>query len=287
MKKDENTSGERGLKVVATLFPVYDFARNIGGETADVSLLLPPGVESHGFEPRPGDILKIKNADIFIYTGRFMEPWAEDIIRGTDNKNLLIVDSSNGITLQKEAEENRQGKKIDPHIWLDLSNSEKMVDNILDGFIKKDHLHKDLFMKNANDYKAKLQDLDSRFKKTFSRCRKNIFIHGGHFAFGYFARRYGLEYISAYKGFSPDSEPSPRHLAELIKKMNRYDIRHVYYEELITPRVAMTIAKETGAIPLELNGGHNISKDDMDKGITFLSIMEKNLENLKTGLQCQ
>jgi zinc transport system substrate-binding protein len=113
-----------------------------------------------------------------------------------------------------------------------------------------------------------------------------MFIHAGHFAFGYMARRYGLQYIAAY-GFSPDAEPSPKKLIELVKTLKKHGLAHLYYEELITPRVAETIAKETGASLLMLHGAHNLTKDEFEKGVTFISLMEDNLKNLKAGLQCQ
>jgi zinc transport system substrate-binding protein len=300
-KKEQPIAGQAKLQVITTLFPLYDFTRNIAGDAADVSLLLPPGVEAHSFEPRPGDMVKINAADLFVYTGQYMEPWVESIIKGVDSKKLIVVDTSRGITLLEATEEsdhdNHKEKghqeghkdehgKIDPHVWLDFSNAQKMVDNIVNGLIEKDPARKDYYMKNAEVYKAKLDKLDKRFRDALSTCEKDTFIHGGHFAFNYLARRYNLKYLSAYHG-SPDSVPTPKRIIELTKKMKTLGIRYIYYEELITPRVAEVISKETGATLLQLHGIHNISKEDMDKGATFLSLMEQNLKNLKVGLQCQ
>jgi len=295
---------QKGLKVVTTLFPLYDFARNIGKDKIDASLLLPPGVESHSFEPRPEDIRKIAHSDIFIYTGKYMEPWVEDLLKGIANKNLLIIDCSEGVTLLEGGHEHDHGKegrssdeepaeghphehggKKDPHIWLDFSNAQKMVDDILTGFVRRDPSNKPFYTKNAEQYKSKLDDLDRRFKETLSSCKTNIFIHGGHFAFGYLAKRYGLRYISAY-GFSPDAEPSPKKLAELVKTMRENGSKYIYYEELITPRVAEAISRETGATLLKLHGAHNLTKEELEKGVTFISLMEGNLKNLRIGLQC-
>lgn len=292
-KKDGGVGEEKRLKIIATLFPLYDFTRNVAGDKADISLLLPPGIEAHSFEPKLGDILRINTADLFIYTGKYMEPWVENILKGVDNKRLLIIDSSKGITMLRGAgrdnsrrtHKNEHGK-IDPHIWLDLSNAQKIVDNICDGCVRMDPANKDFYVKNAEGYKAKLLELDRRFKNTLTHCKKDIFIHGGHFAFDYLAKRYNLKYISAYQG-SPDAEPTPKRMIELKEKMKEYDIHYVYYEELIMPRVAEVIAKETGATLMRLHGAHNISKEDMDKGVTFVYIMEENLKNLKAGLQCQ
>jgi zinc transport system substrate-binding protein len=175
---------------------------------------------------------------------------------------------------------------MDPHFWLDFVNAQKMVDHILEGLLKRDSANKDFYSKNAEQYKSKLNDLDVQFKETLSRCKKKMFIHAGHFAFGYMARRYGLQYIAAY-GFSPDAEPSPKKLVELTKTLKKHGLAHLYYEELITPRVAETIAKETGASLLMLHGAHNLTKDEFEKGVTFISLMQENLKNLKAGLQCQ
>ncbi|OGW19609.1 MAG: zinc-binding protein [Nitrospirae bacterium GWC2_46_6] len=293
-KKEEKQPETKKLRIVTTLFPLYDFAKNIGVEYADVSLLLPPGVESHSFEPKPDDIVKINKAGVFIYTGKHMEPWAEKILKGIDNKSLIVVDSSNGINLMKEAEEDghdhKHGKseqEMDPHIWLDFGNAQKMVDNMLEGFIKADAVNADVYRKNAAQYKALLSALDNKFREGLASCSTKYFIHGGHYAFGYMAGRYGLNYISAYRGFSPDSEPSAKRLAELVKNMKKHNVKHIFYEELVSPRVADTIAKETGAALLQLHAAHNITKKEWDKGVTFAGLMEQTLANLKIGLQCK
>jgi zinc transport system substrate-binding protein len=294
-KKEEKQPGLKKLKIVTTLFPLYDFTKNIGGKHADVSLLLPPGVEPHSFEPKPEDIARINKADVFIYTGKHMEPWAENILKGIDNKNLMVIDAGKGLTLIEETEEQghdhkhdkKHEEELDPHIWLDFSNAQKMADAILDGIAKTDAANKDLYIKNAGGYKAKLADLDKRFKDGLSNCKSDVFIHGGHFAFGYLAKRYNLEYLPAYKGFSPNAEPTPKRLKELVDKLRKRQLKHVFYEELISPRIADTIARETGASLLRLHGAHNLTKEEMNKGLTFISIMEQNLNNLRLGLECK
>lgn len=291
------------LRVVTTLFPLYDFARNVAGDRAEVYLLLPPGIESHSFEPKPDDIVRINKADLFVYTNRYMEPWAADIIAGLDNRRTLVVDAGKGARFLKagrggehEHAENgnghaggagdRHGEGMDPHIWLDFDNARIMVDNILAALIAKDPAHRDFYSANAAAYKAKLTDLDERYRKGLSDCGKRIFLHGGHFAFGYLANRYGLRYESAY-AVTADAEPSPARIAELIRKIRSNGLRYIYTEELVEPRVADTIARETGAKVLRLNGAHNIGRDDLAAGATFLSLMDQNLENLRIGLQCR
>ncbi len=275
------------LAVVATLFPVYDFTRNIGGDKADILLLLPPGTEAHSFEPRPGDFAAVKRASLFVYTGELMEPWAADILKGVKNDSLGVVDASKGVGMkQAEAHEGHDSHHgADPHIWLDFANAQIMVDNIAEGFAEKDMANRDYYIKNAGDYKTKLAALDAGYTAALRSCKKKVFVHGGHYAFGYLARRYGLQYLSA-AGLSPDSEPSPATMVELVKLIRQNGLGAVFYEELIRPNVAETIAMETGAKLLPLHGAHNVTKDEYDNGVTFIALMGKNLERLKEGLEC-
>jgi zinc transport system substrate-binding protein len=291
------------LRVVTTLFPLYDFTRNIGGDKVDVALILPPGMESHSFDPKPEDIVRINKADIFVYTNRYMEPWAADIINGLDSRKTLVIDSSRNAKFlkagrgqehtpevergpHKEESGHHDGEGMDPHLWLDFANAQIMVDNILAGLTAKDPKNRDYYAANAAAFKAKLADLDKRFRVGLAACGKRVILHGGHFAFGYLADRYGLRYESAY-AITADSEPSPARVVELIRLIRTNGLHHVYTEELIEPRVADTIARETGATVLKLNGAHNIGRDDLANGATFLSLMDENLKNLRVGLQCR
>lgn len=295
------------LEVVATLFPTYDFAKQIGQDKVHVTLLLPPGVEAHTFEPKPSDIVRISKADVFIYTGKFMEPWVKELLKGLPGKNLVVVDASHGIKLMEDKDLDateglhegrisppgktqehplldRGGK--DPHIWTDPVNAQKMVANITEGFCRQDAVHCGLYRTRAAEYQKKLDALDARFKTGLAPCRQQTILYGGHFAFGYFASHYGLKFVSPYRGFSPDAEPTPRAIAELIKTLRGSGMKYIYYEELLDPKVARTISEETGAKLELLNGAHNVSKEDLAKGVTYCDIMEQNLAKLKTGLEC-
>ncbi len=295
----DKAQAERRLKVITTLFPLYDFSKQVGGERADVSLLLPPGVEPHSFDPKPGDLLKLESADLFIYTGNEMEPWAETILKSIRAEQLVVVDASAGILTSEEKSPYILGKKgvsaagdqhyhvgIDPHVWLDLSNARKMVETISKGFALKDPAHKEYYASNAQEYENRLAQMDAEYQRTLAACKKHVIIHGGHFAFNYLAKRYHLLYMSAYSG-SPDAEPTARRMITLKEQLKKYDVHYIYYEELITPRVAEIIARETGASMLKLNGAHNVTREEMARGITFLEIMQQNLQNLKVGLECQ
>jgi len=276
------------LEVVTTLFPLYDMAKHIGADKAEVSLLLPPGVEAHSFEPRPSDIVKINKADIFVYTGKFMEPWAEDVIEGAVNKNLIVVDASRGTKMipgvSRDAEE--PSGWFDPHIWLDFGNAEIMVKNIVQAFQFKDRAHKDFYGQEAEDYINKLTALDTSYRMTLATCKDRKIVYGGHYAFGYMAKRYGLKYLAA-QGVSPDAEPTANDLVRLVEQIKKDKIKYIFYEELTSPRIAETIAGETDAKLLLLNAAHNLSRDQFEQGLSFFDILKRDLDNLRVGLECK
>jgi len=291
VKQEE--SSQKKMHVITTLFPLYDFAKRIGKDKVSVSLLLPPGVDAHSFEPKPDDVLNINKAKLFVYTGRYMEPWVEKILKSIDNKNLVIVDTSNGIEFVVKEEEDdedhnhRHEGKIDPHIWLDFVNAKKMVDNMLQGFIKTDSENGEFYKNNAEILKKELDELDERYKIGLSNCKTRYFYHSGHFAFNYLAKRYNLHYVSVYTGVSPDEEPKPKRVAHIIREIKNKKLKYIYYEEFLSPRIAEVISKEANITMLKINPGHNVSKEQLERGISFFDIMEENLKQFKIGLQCQ
>jgi zinc transport system substrate-binding protein len=290
----ESINTDHKLTVIATTFPIYDFARNIGGDKINVTMLLPPGTDAHHYELKPNDIIKVSKADIFLFTNFEMEQWAYKIINAADkNTNMLAIETGNGavlLSLNKETEHEDGDKdehisSFDPHIWLDMDNAQKMVDNIAAAFIKKDSRNSDDYKKNAHDYKLKLIALDQSYRKELTGCKTKTILHAGHWAFAYLAKRYNLQYVAASNVFA-DAEPSPQKIFSLIEQIKSEKVPYVYYEDMINPRLAQTIAKETGAGLLKLSNGHDIKKTDMDKGESFISIMEINLINLKKGMKC-
>lgn len=279
--------GARRLRVVTTIFPLYDMARSIGGGYADVALLLPPGVEAHSFEPKPSDMARINEADIFIYTGKFMEPWAEDLVKGAAGLGLLAVNAGSGVELMRETGPDRGKPEAapDPHIWLDFDNAKVMAGNISAAFSAKDPENREAYRRASAAYEEGLSALDSAYRSGLSACRTKEIIYGGHYAFGYLARRYGLRYMAA-QGLSPNSEPTARDLAALVEQIKRDKVRSIFYEELASPRIAGTLAAETGAKLLPLTAAHNIARDQVGRGVTFFDILQSDLESLKTGLEC-
>lgn len=292
-------TAKKPLQVVTTLFPIYDFARHVGKDRVSVTLLLPPGVEAHTFEPKPSDFIKINKADVFVFTNTYMEPWADDLIKGTLNKSLAVIDASQNIEFIGDKEHHDTIKRNDtqhehhledhikdPHIWLDLENAQIMVQTIASAFAKKDPAYSGYYMRNAADYNQRLKDIDRRFRQTVSGCKQRTIVYSGHFAFGYFTRRYGLSHLSPYAGFSPNAEPTPKAITGLIRALKSSKAKYIFHEELLDPTVGRVIASETGAGLLLLNGAHNISKEALHTGTTFIGIMEDNLKKLSLGLEC-
>lgn len=280
-----------GLQVVTTLFPLYDFARTIAGDKAQVTMLLPPGIEPHSFEPKPEDMIRISRAGLFIYTSKYMEPWAEKIIAGIENKKQRVVNAGEKISYRVALGKDEHGhadaeKTFDPHFWLDFSNAALVVDAVLDGFIAADSANAQVYRKNAETLKKRLLTLDKRYNETLENCATRNLLHGGHYTFGYLAGRYKLEYL-ALSGVSSDSEPSAERMAALVKEIRKSGARYLFAEELLSPRLAETLAQEAGVGVLMLHGAHNLSRDDMSKNTSFFDLMERNLENLQKGLQCR
>ena len=291
------------LQVVATLFPQYDFARQIAGDRAEVILLLPPGVESHSFEPRPSDIIKINESELFIYTGEYMEPWSQKIINSMKDSGSrsIVLDISQGIELIKteeaEAEDHHEGEAketegeheqehlYDPHIWTDPINAKEMVANISDALCHIDPANADYYKENAAKYSAELDVLDVEFKTIVSSGKRDEIIFGSRFALYYFTKRYGLSYRSAFDSCSSETEPSARTVAGLIEEINKKQIPAIYFAEMEDPKVAKSISAETGAKLLLFHSCHNVTKEEWKAGATYLSLMKQNAENLKEGLK--
>jgi zinc transport system substrate-binding protein len=285
--------------VVTTLFPLYDFVRSMASDRMDVVLLLPPGVEPHHFDPRPEDLARIQQAALFVYTGAFMEPWAERVLAGMDRGKVLAA--ADGVSLMNIEEEKGQGSRgkgqeehadhdhgehgVDPHVWLDFDNDRIMVERIAVALSQADPAGAQLYRQRSAALMKRLDDLDRRYREGLASCASRVVIHGGHNAFGYLGRRYNLTYRAA-AGVSADVEPSPRRLAELVKLVRAGKSRAVFSEELVSPRIAEVISRETGARVLKLHGVHNVARDELARGVTFFELMDENLKNLRTGLVC-
>lgn len=282
------------LRVVTTLFPLYDFSRIIAGNRGNVSLLLPPGIEPHSFEPRPDDIMRIGRSSLFIYTNPAMEPWAVKIIQGSDHQKLRVIEAGSGVQYLKAGQKHDHGhdgdshgaESDDPHIWLDFGNAAAMVDTILAGFVAADPSNAEYYDKNARSLKTALAGLDRRYREGLATCGTKTFLHGGHFTFGYLAHRYGLSYRSL-SGVSSEAEPSAAAMADMVRLIRSTGVQYLFAEELLSPRMTEILADEAGVEILRLHGAHNLSKDDFQRGTTFIGLMDENLTQLQKGLACR
>ncbi len=312
---DTADASDKKLKIVATLFPQYDFARQIAGDYADVSLLLPPGMESHSYDLRPADMIEIKESDMFIYTGKYMETWAQTIIDSLDD-SVMVVDVSEGITLEKEEDyfvdehdhddaddgehdhdhddtddnehhaHSHEGHshEYDPHIWTSPVYAMQMVENIADALIAEDAAHAAEYRQRADEYIEQLKEVDAAFRQVSDEAEHKTIFFGGRFAMTYFIREYGFGCVSAYHDCSAESEPSISSVMRMIDEIKETGAKAVFYEELVDPKVARTIAEETGVKLLLLHSAHNVSRKEYEDGVTYLDIMWQNVENLKEGL---
>lgn len=289
----QSGAGAQKLSVAATLFPQYDFARAIAGDRAEVTMLLPNGLDSHSYDPTPADLVKISNSRLFLYTGEEMEPWSHSIVESLDPAKVTVVDVSSGVPLDQEEEadedgggdgHNGRGHVYDPHIWTDPVRAKKMAENIRDALIAADPEGEDLYRANAKAYLLELDALDEEFRSIVQSGKRNEIIFAGRFAFHYFCERYGLDHKAAFASCSGDAEPSVRMMAGLIQEINEKKIPVIFYEELTDPKVARSISGETGAKPLLLHSCHNVSRDEAGQGATYLSLMQQNADHLREAL---
>jgi len=269
------------IKIMTSVFPLKEFAQAVSGERGKVALLLPPGAEIHTWQPKPSDLVKLSSADLFIFIGADLEPWVDDILRSVKNPRLKILEATESLSLH-----NDNHGVVDPHVWLDFDNDQRIIDEIAGVLSEIDPGAISLFNRNAAKYKKKLLELDDKYKKGLERCDQRTIVLGGHAAFGYLAGRYKLRQISLY-GLSPDSKPTPRQLIDIVELVKKDRIEAIYFEMNVSSDLAKVIAEETGARTLVLNPGASLSRKQMESGISFLNIMEKNLENLKDGLSCR
>lgn len=301
-KTESVIKNEEKLQIIATLFPQYDFAKQIAGDKADVKLLLSSGVETHNYEPTGKDMITIlNNSDMFLYTGTTLEPWTDKIVQNLKNTNCDIVNVADGINLitieefeerhinseilmeehnENHQEEHHHQEIYDGHIWQSPINAIKMLDNILNELCKIDPENAEYYTKNADEYRKQILDIDAELKDIVSKSERKEIAVGGEFAYAYLVDEYGINFVSVYTNCGEGEDPSILKVKSVIDYINKYKIPVVYYEELSEGTVAKMIAEETETEPLVLYSIHN---GDADKD-TYVSLMRKNLENLKKGL---
>ena len=328
-KKEEKSS--KKIKVVATIFPVYDFLREIGGDKIELTMLMTPGAETHSYEPTPKDMKTVSQADLFAYVGGDSDEWVEKILDGNKNDKMKLVtlmdcvktvaeehvegmeeehdhnhdedaenkqDSEN----DKHYEDNDEHKddhddedkddhehdgdepEQDEHVWTSPQNVIEIVQKLTDELSKVDPDNADYYKENSENYIKKLEDLDNKFENVVKNGKRKEIIFGDRFPFRYFVDRYGLKYYAAFPGCSTDTEASASTVAFLTNKVKEDQIPVIFHIELSNNKIAESIAESTGAKVLQLNAVHNVTKEDFEKGETYLSLMEKNLKPLEEAL---
>lgn len=307
--KEQNKVENEKISVVATIFPQYDFVRQIAGENVELKMLLKPGEETHSYEPTPQDIIAIQNSDLFIYVGGENDAWVEDILESMPNngrKTLKLVDCVDTVEEEHvegmkeerghdhdedDAEHEEHGQEethsvheIDEHVWTSPLNAVKIVEQIKEELCEIDSENASDYEENAEAYVAQLKELDQEFQDVVDHSKRKLMIFGDRFPFRYFAEAYGLDYYAAFSGCASDTEPSAATMAFLINKVQDENIKTVLKMELSNENIAKAIAEATNADVKEFYSCHNLTAEQFADGETYLSLMEKNVETLREVL---
>lgn len=300
----QNETGEQTLSVVTTIFPQYDFVRQIAGDKVDLKMLLKPGEESHSYEPTPQDIIAIQNCDIFIYVGGENDAWVEDILESmpdTGMRTLRLVDcvetveeehvegmeEQPGHSHEEEEEEHEEihsVHEVDEHVWTSPENASLIVEQIAALLAESDPENGSAYEENAAQYQKELESLDQEFRDIVDHAQRKLLIFGDRFPFRYFADAYGLEYYAAFPGCASDTEPSAATMAFLIKKTEEENVPAVLKMELSNDNIASAVAEAAGTDVKVFYSCHNLSAEQFEAGETYLSMMEKNAQTLKEVL---
>jgi len=271
------------IKVVTSFYPLYFFTSIIGGDKVTVSNITPASAEPHDYDPTSQDIAGIEKSQLLILNGGKLESWGDKIKSNLSGTNVVIITAGDNLTTQTVSEGGID--IIDPHVWLDPTLAKTEVENITQGLIKVDPTDQTYFENNQKVLGQQLDLLDQNYKLGLSHCQLTDFVTS-HAAFGYLAKRYNLNQVNI-SGLSPDEEPSPQKLVEVTNLVKQKNIKYIFFEKLISPKLSETIASETGAKTLVLDPIEGISNDDSTMGKNYLTVMQDNLTNLKVALQCQ
>lgn len=281
------------LKIISTVFPPYDLARQIAGDNAEISILLPPGSEIHNYEPSAKDMIAIRNCDIFLYIGGENEQWAEKLINSNDTENVTAVKLIDYVPALSEDEDehdhdhdhdHEHGHETDEHIWTSPKNAQLMLSAVYDAICKVDPSDKQTYTKNKDAYAKQLSDLDDAYRSAVDNAKNKTIVLADKFPFRYLAHEYGLEFSAAFAACSDESEPGVSTMIKLTKTIKENNIPAVYYLEFSSTKIADTLCDETEATKLMLHSCHNVSKQDIENNVSYVDLMKQNLENLKLTL---
>ena len=293
------TTPKAGLRVVATIFPAYDFARAAAGDLAQVTLLLPPGAESHSYEPSPADILAVQDCDLFVYLGGESDAWVDTILENIEPRGVQLRMMDCVTLLEEETREGMQALpghdhdsheghghgevvEIDEHVWTAPRNAAAITRAVGEHLAALDGTHAGEYRAGAGDYAARLESLDGEFEEFFSGLDRRTMIFGDRFPLRYFAAAYDLDYYAAFPGCGAQTEPSAATVAFLTGKVASEGLSTVWYIEFSNHLVADSIAEAAGASTAMLHTCHNVSKAELEAGATYLSLMEGNLDTLRS-----
>lgn len=277
-----NSSSVKKLSVYTSFYPMYDFTKKIGGDKINLTNLIPAGTEPHDWEPSPSDMANIEKADVLIYNGAGMETWIDKVLSSINNKKLITVEAAKGLNLRDNPDKS-ENLAYDPHVWLDPMLAKQEMTAIKNALVSADPANKDYYEKNYTNNAAQLDQLNQEYKTDAAQFRKKDIVVA-HQAFGYLCSAYGLNQV-AIEGLAADSEPSPARMAEIVKFVREKQLKYIFFEELVSPKVAQTIAQETGATTAVLNPLEGLTESDQKAGKEYFSIMSDNLEILKKALQ--
>jgi zinc transport system substrate-binding protein len=279
--REAKSSQKSKLQVYTSLFPLEDFTKKIGGPYVEVTNMVPFGVEPHDFEVSPKVMLRLSEADVFIYNGAGLETWADKAKHLLQKNKVAIVNTTENLQLLK-TEDDVEGI-YDPHVWLDPTIAKQQALQIRDVLIQKDPVHKADYEKNSDRFMLELDRLDREYQEMVQQAKKKAFITS-HAAFGYLAHRYGLEQI-AVSGFSPSDEPSVKELEKIIQEVEKHRTKYILFETLVSGKVAEVVKKEVKADVLILNPLEGLTKEEAAQGADYFSMMRKNKENLAKALE--
>lgn len=277
------------LNVITTIYPVTYFAERVGGESATVRSLAKPGVEAHDFEPSPRDIIDLRNADVFIYTSPAFEVWVEDALDTVGGDNLRVVATADlsGLEIQGDhghEDEENHGDGIDPHVWLNPLEAIGQVRTIQAAFSEVDAAGTELYAANADALVAELQALDTDIAAALNSCALDHMVVS-HEAYGHLAERYNIEQIGL-ADLSAEFETTPRRIADIIEQIQELGISYILQEPILSDDLAQTVSDETGAEILPMHPIESLTPAELDAGDTYFTVMRRNLESLKTALEC-
>ena len=281
----EKPHDETKLQIVCTSFPAYDFAREIAGDRAELTLLIKPGSEVHSYEPTPKDMIRIQESDLFICNGGESEQWAKTLITPELNTIYMmdcvdtVEESADGIYNAEDGE-----PELDEHVWTSPLNAIKISEEICDALCKLDTDNAEAYKTNFTAYKAQLMALDREFRQVTKNSGKHTLVFADRFPMRYFALEYGLDCYAAFPGCSSETEPSAKTVAYLIDRVREDKIPAVLYMEFSNQKMADVICEDTGCKKLPFYSAHSVSAEQFEQGVSYLDLMRINLNSLKEAL---